>query len=389
MKAYSKKDDIKKISDEALALLTELIKIPTVNPPGNEIRLKPIVKKAFDDLGMTMKIVEKEKGRANFIGRIGSGKPTIGFFPHLDTVPAGDGWKTDPFTPVIKKGKMYGRGVIDSKGNFASSWAAIKLFLETHKKFKGTIYLVGCADEEMGSELGMEYLLEKGLRVDYGIVPDGGFMDQIVIGEKGVVRLLIKSFGKQAHGSTPQDGINAIEHIMKVLLAIQMLDLSSLSYHKRFDGITINIGVIKGGHAANMVPAYAEAEIDIRLPLGVDKKDVVKLIRETIREYKKNNHKAKFILEETLHHKPHITEEDTTLISSFLMSAIELKLPMKVGTMGGITDAKSLSLYGMQTVVHFMDDGTNVAHGANEYLLLSNFSKTVKLYCKLLEKLLL
>lgn len=366
---------------EAVEILKKLVSVNTVNPPGNERALLPIIKEAFDGLGAEMEIWEKRKGRVNFVGKIGSGSPSIGFFPHLDTVPAGDGWKTDPFRPVVKNGKLYGRGAVDSKGNFVSSWLAIKTFLAINKKFKGTIYLVGCADEETGSEFGVKYLLQKGFKVDYAIVPDGGAIDKIIIGEKGRIHLTLKSYGKQAHASEPGWGINALENLVKLLSKITTLRFDDLSFHKSFDGVTQNIGVVRGGHAANIIPAFAQAEIDIRFPLGIDKKEIIKKISKAA------DGQAKIEIEETFSTPPHLTDQSSPIIKAFLAAAKETGIKMRVGTMGGITDAKSLSLAGIDTLVHFLDDGSHTAHSANEYTLLENIKIAASLYRLTLEKI--
>ncbi|OGH27357.1 MAG: hypothetical protein A3C27_00125 [Candidatus Levybacteria bacterium RIFCSPHIGHO2_02_FULL_39_36] len=376
--------------DEAVELLKKLVSIKTVNPPGKEIVLKPIIVEAAKKIDGKLEIVQGAKGRANFIIKIGEGFPSIGFFPHLDTVPAGDGWKTDPFKPVIKGGKLYARGSVDSKGNYASSWAAIRTFLDRNKKFKGTIYLVGFADEETGSDLGSHYLLKKGFRVDYAIVPDGGFIDKIITGEKGVIRLRFKSFGKQAHGSAPERGINAVENLIKALHKFTEIRFEELSFHEAFDGITKNIGTIKGGHAVNIVPAYAEAEIDIRIPLGVTKKQILDLIKKAMKELTLEQKKkgVKIEIEETLSLDPHLTESDSILIKAFMDSSRELGLKMRSGTMGGITDAKPLSFAEIETLVHSLDDGSHSAHNANEYVKLENIRIAAALYCLTLERIL-
>lgn len=368
-------------------MLKKLVSVNTVNPPGNERALLPIVKEAFDDLGAKMETWEKKKNRANFIGKIGSGSPSVGFFPHLDTVPAGDGWKTDPFIPTIKNGRLYGRGSVDSKGNFVSSWLAIKTFLAVNKKFRGTIYLVGCADEETGSENGVKYLLEKGFKVDYAIVPDGGAIDKIIIGEKGVLRLKIKSFGRQAHGSTPELGINAIEHLIKLLQKISEIRFDQLKFHELFTPVSKNIGVIKGGHAVNIVPAYAEAELDFRLPLGVDKKTIMDKIQDKLKELKKEEKAVKIEVEEFWSAQPHLTDKNSFFIRAFMESAKEFGIKMRMGTMGGGTDAKSLSLAGIDTLVHCPDDGSHSAHNANEYVVLENIKIAANLYRLTLEKI--
>lgn len=375
------------IFKESLKILRKLISINTVNPPGNEISLKSIIRDAFADIGASLKIIESKKGRANFIGTIGNGGPSIGFFPHLDTVPTGDGWKTDPFSSVLKGGKLYGRGSVDSKGNFASSWAAIKSFLNKHSKFKGTIYLVGCADEEMGSEFGVKFLLSKGFKCDYAIVPDGGYIDKIIIGEKGALGLKIKSFGVQAHGSTPERGINAVENLIRFLHKVMEMPLSDITFHESFTAVSRSINTIRGGHAPNVVPAYSEAEIDMRIPYGVDMKVIIERINKHKKEIEKK-FRGKFKIE-TIIRQPHLTNAKSPLIKAFLLSAKDFGVKMRVGTMGGITDAKLLSLAGVDILVHSPDDGSHSAHNANEYVDLENLRLAASLYCSTLEKILL
>lgn len=373
----------------ALELLKKLVSINTVNPPGNEIAVEEVVKAAYEKLGAAAEIMQKEKGRANFIGKLGFGKPSVGFFPHLDTVAPGEGWETDPFTPIEKDGKLYGRGTIDSKGNFASSWLAIKTFVDKHKDFKGTIYLFGCADEEMGSAKGTEYLIKKGVTVDYAIVPDGGHIDEIIIGEKGVVRLVVKSYGKQAHASTPDHGINAIDYLMLFLPNITADVFAALEFDNQFSGVTVNVGTIKGGAGVNIVPAYAEASIDIRFPYPLQKEQILEKIGTIKKDFLGRNKEAKIEIEETMDLLAHLTSRESELVSAFLDAAQDLEMSMRIGTMGGITDAKHLSIDGMQTLVHSMDDGSDTAHISNEFVVIENIQKAALLYEKTLEKLLL
>ncbi len=375
------------IFEESVGILKKLISINTVNPPGNEIALKSIIKDALKNIGASLEILESKKGRANFIGTIGNGSPSISFFPHLDTVPAGDGWKTDPFVPVVKEGKLYGRGSVDCKGNFTSSWAAIKSFLNKHNKFKGTIYLLGCADEEMDSELGAEFLLSKGFKCDYTIVPDGGYIDKIIIGEKGALRLKVKSTGVQTHGATPDRGINAVENLIRFLYKIIDMPIGDITFHKSFTGITRSVNTIKGGHARNLVPAYAEAEIDMRIPYGADVKVITKRINKHKEEIE-GKFRGKFKLE-TIIIQPNLTSANSPLVRAFLSSAKDFGVKMRVGTMGGNTDAKLLSHAGVDTLVHSPDDGSHSAHNANEYVDLKNLRLAASLYCSTLEKILL
>jgi len=372
---------------EIVKLACDLIKKKTVNPPGNEYLTAPIVKGAMKKLGMEIKIKEKEKGRTNIIGKVGKGKPSVALICHMDVVPPGEGWKTDPFEPVIKNGRIYGRGALDDKGPFAISYGAIEAFLKKNPKFKGTIYLLAAADEEKGSELGMKWLIKQGFRADFALIPDNGLMDTAVIGEKGVIWLKIISFGKQAHGSEPQLGINAIEKLAKLLLKIQKINFGK-RFNSAFEPLTLNIGQIQGGHAPNIVPAEAEAKIDIRYPLGMKKKNILQKIKKEIARFKKQDPKARFKIEILEWQKPHLVPKNSVFCQEFLEAAKELKIPMKLETVGGITVGKNLFFAGIPSICHYPTK-KKLAHMANEYVEIKNLMKTTKLYALFLEKLLL
>ena len=131
---------------------------------------------------------------------------------HLDVVPAGDDWKRNPFEAWIENGRIYGRGSSDNKGQMASMMAVAKFLKENESKLNGQFILAGVADEERGSALGLEYLLnECGIKADFAIIPDVAHNMQLIdVTEKGTLFLEITSHGKQAHGSRPEMGVNAI-----------------------------------------------------------------------------------------------------------------------------------------------------------------------------------
>src|SRR5215211_7109107 len=213
---------------EIVDIVCELVRLDTVNPPRNEYLCKAIVSQCMNSLGMEIAYYEKEPGRTNIVGRIGSGKKSIGFVSHMDVVPPGelDQWKTPPFEPTLIDDKIFGRGTLDDKGSFACAYSACKAFLAEHADFDGTIYLIAAADEEMGSELGIIYLVEScGLKFDVAIIPDGGRMDLSIYGEKGILWVEIASAGIQAHGSTPELGRNAIVPLAEAIAQIKTIDL--------------------------------------------------------------------------------------------------------------------------------------------------------------------
>jgi len=112
-------------SDEIIELTAELIEKETVNPPGNEYLAKEVIVNSLERLKARIEIIEGEKGRPNILGYVGKGEPSVAIIAHLDVVPPGDGWKSNPFSARIRNGRIYGRGALDNKGPYAAAWAGV------------------------------------------------------------------------------------------------------------------------------------------------------------------------------------------------------------------------------------------------------------------------
>jgi acetylornithine deacetylase/succinyl-diaminopimelate desuccinylase family protein len=372
--------------DEIVNIVSELVRHDTTNPPGNEHLCKDIVTRCMTSLGMKVSYNEKEPGRTNVVGRIGQGRKSIGFVSHMDVVPPGeiDQWETPPFEPSIRDGRIYGRGTLDDKGSFACAYSACKAFLAEHPEFDGEIFLVAAADEEMGSELGIIYLVEEcGLRFDVAIIPDGGRMDLSIYGEKGILWVEISSAGVQAHGSTPELGRNAIVPLAELLAELKTLDLGT-SFDRAFDGWTMNVGTIQGGSSTNTVPAMARATLDFRLPGGITKEAVLAKIDESIGAVRRRSPDAQLdvkVLHET---EPHLSDKNSIIIRSFDVAARRLELPMNYQTFGGNTVAKNLFFAGITSVVHYPGDD-KLAHVPNEFVIIDELVLGSVLYAETLE----
>ncbi|MCX7975045.1 MAG: M20 family metallo-hydrolase, partial [Candidatus Aminicenantes bacterium] len=160
--------------------------------------------------GYRPNIVAKIKGK--------SSKRTIWIMTHMDVVPPGDlsQWEGDPFKPWVKEGKIYGRGVEDNQQAMVASLFALKAFLAEKIKPTYDVGLVLVSDEETGNLKGIDYIL-KNTKIfqkdDLIIVPDAGNSEGtlIEVAEKSILWLKFKTLGKQAHGSTPNKGINSFK----------------------------------------------------------------------------------------------------------------------------------------------------------------------------------
>ncbi len=384
---YKSSHSIRSIDEKGMIdLAFSLISKKTINPPGNEYLVKDIVVKSMEELEMKVKIVG-DKTRPNILGEVGNGYPSIAILCHMDVVPPGRDWKTNPFKPKIKNGRLYGRGSCDNKGPYAASWAAVKAVLRKGKP-NGKIILGAVVDEERGSEKGIKLLLdEKKLYCDFCFIPDGGRMNEAVIGEKGMLWLKIASIGKSAHGSNPEKGVNAIAGMIEFLPNVTKLKINK-KINSRFTPMTINLGEIEGGEAPNIVPSYCEVIVDIRYPLGIKKEEIIEKIKSSMRSFNKKNKGGKIVLKEILQGtSPHILDIDAyPFLKTFLKASEEMKEKMKFVTIGGNSVGKILYFAGIPSFSHSPED-IPTAHQANESVSLKNLKKCAILWANFLDKI--
>lgn len=306
-------------------ILSDLIRIQTVNPPGGELELATYLKNLFDSNGIKNEIIESSPGRASFFAYLGEGAKSLLFLSHTDVVPATDGWSFPPFSGEIKDGFVHGRGALDCKGLVAAeAFAVIRLARE--KTLKGRLVFAATADEETGGMYGVQYLVQNhrdkfavDFAVNEGAEPpvhlDGKSFHFIGTGEKGLAWLKLKVKGFSAHGSLPMLGDNAVTKmadiikrladyqpevvltpgVKKVFSAvaeqagidreITKKDIDEIIAHvkdRTFAGyltaitrMTVSPNVVHGGVKTNIVPDQCDAEIDVRFLPGQDREYVI------------------------------------------------------------------------------------------------------------------
>jgi len=370
---------------DIIDLACKLINAKTENPPGDEILAACIVEDFFQSLQIPYKIFEKTKNRANIVGYIG-GKGERPFAPallvacHLDVVPAGDDWKRNPFEAWIENGRIYGRGSSDNKGQMASMMAVAKFLKENESTLKGQLILAGVADEERGSTLGLEYLLnECGIKADFAIIPDVAHNMQLIdVTEKGTLFLEITSHGKQAHGSRPEMGINAIWNMIPLLERIKQLKFKHTS-HPLHTPPTLNLGSIHSGTSPNIVPAVCKAQLDIRYLPDDSADNIINDIKNIIREAETQYSPARFDLKIISNQLPTavpINNPLVELISKHTVSILGTK-PQPKG-MSGATVTKQLIQKGI-TAVGFGPGDETEAHSTNESISIKELVDFAKI----------
>jgi acetylornithine deacetylase/succinyl-diaminopimelate desuccinylase-like protein len=222
---------LKEIEEEVTALLSDLIKINTTNPPGNETQAAKYLAKTLENEGFQCEVLESSPGRGNIITRLkGTGeKPNLLLLSHLDVVAANPKeWSVDPFSGLVKDGFVWGRGAMDMKSMTAMEVMVMKLLKRNNVKLKGDIILAATADEERGGEAGAGWLIRnhpEKVRAEYVInegggqaVPvDGKNVFTIQTAEKGILWFKVKAKGRPGHGSVPGAADNAILRMNRVV----------------------------------------------------------------------------------------------------------------------------------------------------------------------------
>jgi len=259
-------------TDELVAFAAELIRFPTVNPPGDAYR--PCVEHLGRRLaarGFAVEYIRAEGTpgdsdaypRWNVVARRegGRGGACVHFNSHIDVVTVGHGWTVDPFAGLVRDGRVWGRGACDMKGGLAASVIAVEAFLEANPEFPGAIEISGTADEETGGFGGVAYLAEHGYfsrpRVDHVIIPEPLHKDRICLGHRGVWWARLETRGRIAHGSMPFLGDCAVRHMGALLAAFEAELFPALAGRISAQPIipdgarhsTLNINAVHGGEA--------------------------------------------------------------------------------------------------------------------------------------------
>jgi succinyl-diaminopimelate desuccinylase len=263
-------------------LLQRLIQIKSVNPPGNEDGIANFIKEFLLKNDIPSKLIPLEEGRSSVLAKIeGKEERNITLCGHLDTVRAiEEDWSKPPLQGIIEEGKMYGRGTSDMKGGVAAIIYTLILLkrrgITPHKK----VQLALTADEEWGYR-GAKTLVDQGFfdQTDFLIITEPTNL-QVAVGEKGEVWIKAKFYGKSAHGSTPELGVNTVIPGSKFVLEVSEEYKKLFNQDPLWGNNSINIGQFHGGVQVNVVPNYSEVQLDFRVISEEDKKRVLELVRK-------------------------------------------------------------------------------------------------------------
>ena len=275
--------EVEAARDEIVAFTAELIRVPTVNPPGEFYRdCAELIGRRLAKTGLAVQYVEAvgrpehtaAHPRVNVVGRGegAAGHPRLHLNGHFDVVPPGDGWSVDPFAGVVRGGRIYGRGASDMKSGIAAAIFAVEAIRRAGVDLHGAVDISGTVDEESGGFAGVAYLCAAGIisapETGYAIIPEPFGPARICVGHRGVYWFDVIAHGHAAHGSMPHLGHSAIDDMGALLQAFRTRLGPELA--ARLSGLpvvpglsrrpSLNVNAIVGGQAGETTQSPCVAD---------------------------------------------------------------------------------------------------------------------------------
>ena len=432
------------VEEEAANLLSRYIQFDTSNPPGSEAAAVEFLAQVLRERGFTPQVIESAPGRANLIVRLpgqGHELPCL-LYAHADVVPAeAEGWSYPPFSGQISDGFVWGRGALDDKALGIIFLQALTLLKQFVPPLNRDIILLIAADEESCGHYGVAWLLDHHPDlVQAGYVWDEGgvglshpvTMDQhlftIAVAEKGPLTVKLVAHGTQGHASTPRPD-NPLEQLVQTLARLknwqrparltetvrEMLHLLApvesfprsilfahadnlflgpllrlwLQSDPLFSPLmtnTVSLTMLRGGQKSNIIPAQAEATLDIRLLPGEDPAAVVADLRSFV-----GAAPVSVQLEDTpIPHLPSSTETDFYRNLAKTLQAVDPASLVIPYLTPGATDSRFFRRAGMQAYgflpMLLNAEELSRIHGVNERVSTANLCWGIQVVVETLRK---
>ena len=263
--------------NDTVRILCDLIRTPSFSSKEKEVI--QVIKKEMQNIGFDEIRID---GLGSIIGRIGNGPKVIAFDAHIDTVYAGDvsQWHTDPFTPEVKDGKVWGRGSVDQKGGMAAMLAAARKIKEMGLGKNLTVLFTGTVMEEDCDGLCWLHLIrEEHIRPELVVITEPTNMN-IYRGHRGRMEMHVTLKGVSCHGSAPERGINAIYKAARVALEIEKLNERLKSDPFLGKGTITVTEVVTSSPSLCAVADGARLHLDRRLTAGETKESAVAEVQD-------------------------------------------------------------------------------------------------------------
>ncbi len=388
---------IDELADEMVEFLQQLVRIPTINPPGeNYADCSTLIGDKLKQFGYDIQYVEaeglpectREYPRLNVIGRMQGAqpRPTLHFNGHLDVVPPGDGWTVDPFAALVRDGRLYGRGVTDQKAGIAASIFAVEAIRRAGVKLAGSIEQSATVDEESGGLAGVAYLAQHGYfrreSLDYIVITEPLGYDRICLGHRGVYWFEVVMHGHIAHGSMPFLGASAIDRMARFIERIERELKPKLGQRitqmpvepAAARAASINVNAIAGGQPSDALQTPCVADLcraifDRRFLLEEKLDEVRYEISAILDELCQQDDEVRYALNDLLVVHPTMTAAESELVqtlSAAIISTVGRRPPL-IASPGTYDQKHFARIAGVEQCVAYGPGILQLAHQPDEH----------------------
>lgn len=378
---------------DPVALTQLLVATPSVNPElesdgsGEEDAVR-LAASWLESWGLDTAVSEVAPGRWNALARLGSGNRRLLLNGHLDTVGV-EGMTIPPFLPVTREGRIYGRGACDMKGGVASLLSAVANLAQNWEDgaLEGEIVVALTADEEYAS-VGMQALVDSGLQADFAVVCEPTSL-AVMPAHKGFLWLDFLTQGKAAHGSRPDQGVDAIMHMGRVLRGLEEMDRGFGSHppHPLLGHPSLHAGMVQGGNALSIYPAQCKLQVERRTLPGEAKDDVVEEFQAFLNQLREGNPELDVSMSPGLFRPGTEVDGEHEGIAALLACRADMGLEPSVKGMSAWVDAALLNQTGTPAIC-FGPGSLARAHGAVEWVEVEEVEACAKILAQLARRLL-
>jgi acetylornithine deacetylase/succinyl-diaminopimelate desuccinylase family protein len=369
---------------ELISFSQKLIRTPSVS--GDERDVGELVAKKLSEIGLEVDVVG-----GNVIGKLegNDSKRTLAICGHLDTVAVVEpaSWTVDPYSAVVKDGKLWGLGSADMKAGLTAQMMAIDAVKKSEMPLNGNVLFIATVLEEEGrmkleQRKGVIELLDKGLIKANATVIGEPTNLLVSRGHKGICNTLLTTKGKSAHGSVPDMGINAIEKMAKVLLALKTL---KLGYHPELGLGTLTPCIIQGGIKLSIVPDVCKVSIDRRLTVGENKETVQAEMERLFTDLKRDDPDLNIVGEYPYSYEAVVTSLDDPVLKSIDLACRDVtKKPANIGFIPFGTDGAWINKFAKCPILIYGPGRVTDAHRLNEYVELRQVEEASMVYATLI-----
>lgn len=370
---------------ETIAFLRDLVRIPSVNPPGDVREAIAFCEAPMREAGFSCRTVGVEATKPNLIAelRFGAG-PTLCLNAHLDVVPIGEegAWTHAPFGAELVGGRVYGRGAGDDKASVAAQVMAALALVKSGVPLTGTLVVTEVADEEVGGQVGTQFLVDGGhVKPDYAIAGEQT-MNRVLVGEKGSASIRITVHGRAAHGALPWEGANAIEGMAEVMAALRrdLWPILERRAHPLFRQSSASVNLISGGVKGNVVADRCEIYVDRRIVPGEDPQESFEEVAAIARKIVAGFPGLRVEFRPGLDLRAAtLTDPESPVVKGMTEANAYLGLSTELGGFSMASDGRFFAAAGVPTIIYGPGD-PRLAHVPDEWVGVDEVIEATKAY---------